>query len=92
MTKINLTKAALLAATALLGATSAHAQVADSWDIGSDVSVTGTNTGGDVKLDASAAGIQGANIADGYKNSISNAAVGSSAAVDWAHRLRADVI
>ncbi len=81
MTKINLTKAALLAATALLGATSVHAQVADNWDIGGDVGVTATN-GGDISLDSTVegtGGIQAASIADGYKNSISNAAVGSSA-------------
>lgn len=79
MTKINLTKAALLAATALLGATSVQAQVADNWDIGGDVGITATN-GGDVVLDASVAGgIQAPEITDGYKNSISSAAVGSSA-------------
>ena len=85
MTKLNLTKAALLAATALISATSARAQVADSWDLSpSDITVTSTNTGGSatVTLDSTTVGglgITGADILDGYKNSISTAAVGSSA-------------
>lgn len=81
MTKLNLIKAALLGATALL-ATSAHAQaVVDTWDIGGDVSVTASNTTADaVSLDGTNGGfVVGASIADGYKNSISGAAVGSSA-------------
>ena len=85
MKKLNLSKAALLAATALISSNSARAQVADSWDLSaSEIAVTSTNTGGaaTVTLDANTVGgvgITGAEITDGYKNSISNAAVGSSA-------------
>ena len=80
---INKTKIALLGATALFAATSAHAQIADTWDITGDVSVSALNQSTDaVTLDNSGAGTPGidaASIAAGYKNSISAAAVGSSA-------------
>ena len=82
MTKINLNKIALLSATSLLFSTAAHAQVADTWDIQDAVSVTAQNTGTvtvDTAGGTTAAGIDSANITDGYKNSISAAAVGSSA-------------
>lgn len=81
MTKITKIKFALLGATALLAATSAHAQVADTWDITGDVNVTATNNTADgVSLDGTNGNfVDGANIQDGYKNSISGAAVGASA-------------
>lgn len=81
MTKLNLTKAALLAATAFF-ATAAQAQVADTWDIAGDVNVSAINTGkvtNDATGGTAVQSIDGANIADGYKNSISAAAVGASA-------------
>jgi len=79
VTKITKLKFALLGATALLASTSARAQVADSWTLG-DTTVTSLNQA-DVKLDLNTdgTGISGANIQDGYKNSISGAAVGGSA-------------
>lgn len=86
VTKINKTKLALLGATALFSATSAHAQVADTWTIGGDVLVTSSNTAETVSLDnTEAAFIDGANIAAGYKNSISGATVGSSASSSFTY-------
>ncbi len=91
MTKLNLTKAALLAATAIFASTSAHAQVADTWAL-SDATVIATNssgTAGDatVTLDGTSAGattgIDGASIVGGFKNSISGAAVGASASFSF---------
>lgn len=80
MTAINKTKRALLGATALFAATSAHAQVADSWAIGGDVNVTANNTADTVTLDnTDGSFVDTANIGGGYKNSISGAVVGASA-------------
>jgi len=81
VTKITKIKFALLGATALFAATSAHAQVANTWEITGDVTVSASNTSADgVKVDGTNGNfIDGANVADGYKNSISAAAVGSSA-------------
>lgn len=84
MTKTNKTKLALLCASAFFSATSAHAQVADNWLIDGDVTVKATNSSTDgITLNGNdgtnAANIDAASIAAGYKNSISGAAVGSSA-------------
>jgi len=83
VTKIHKTKLALLSATAVFTATAAHAQVADTWTINDDVTVSAANTGATTTLDPVAnsdpAGIDGANIGAGFKNSISASAVGASA-------------
>ena len=84
MTKIHKTKLALLGATAFLTATTAQAQVADSWNITGAVEVTATNTNEDgVTLDpidlGATTGTDGAEITNGFRNSISASAVGSSA-------------
>jgi hypothetical protein len=82
VTKLKMTKLALLGATAFLGAASAHAQVADTWAINGDVQVTSTNQAETTTLDpiaASTTGVDGATITAGFKNSVSGAAVGSSA-------------
>lgn len=82
MTKIHKTKLALLGATAFFAATSAHAQVADSWSIVGDVNVSALNSGAvanDPVTGGTVAGIEGAEITAGYKNSISGATVGGSA-------------
>lgn len=83
MTKTHKIKLALLGATACFAATSAHAQVADTWAVNGDVTVTAANTATDTKLDpvtgAVVAGIDGGKIDDGFKNSISGSAVGASA-------------
>ncbi|MFM9937546.1 MAG: beta strand repeat-containing protein [Novosphingobium sp.] len=81
MTKITKIKFALLGATALFAATSAHAQVANTWEITGDVNVTATNnsTSGILVDGTDGNFVDGANVQDGYKNSISAAAVGASA-------------
>ncbi|KUR70316.1 hypothetical protein AQZ52_15830 [Novosphingobium fuchskuhlense] len=78
-----MTKLALLGATAFLATTSAHAQVADTWSIAGNVTVGSVNSE-TVTLDpvnggGATLGVDGANIGDGFKNSISASAVGSSA-------------
>lgn len=75
-------KRALLSATAFLAATSANAQVADTWSIAGDVTVSALNSGAvlnDPVNGGTVAGIEGAEITAGYKNSISGATVGASA-------------
>lgn len=79
VTKIHMMKRALLSATAVFAATSAHAQVADSWAVSGDILVTSTNTADTTDLNPADAGVDTASIADGFKNSISGSAVGSSA-------------
>ncbi len=75
-------KRALLSATAFLAATSANAQVADTWTISGAVTVSAINSG-DVSNDPVATGgttgVEAASIVEGFKNSISSAAVGASA-------------
>ncbi len=83
MTKTNQIRLALLSATALFTATSANAQVADSWEINGEVIVSAANTGATTTLDpvtpAAVLGIEEAAIADGFRNSISGSTVGASA-------------
>lgn len=77
-----MTKLALLGATAFLAATSANAQVADTWSIAGDVTVSALNTGAvtnDPVNGGTVAGVEAAEITAGYKNSISGATVGASA-------------
>ena len=86
VTKLNITKLALLGATALLGAASAHAQVADSWTVGA-VSVGGFNSSTDGTTLQSSGGdtasTTSASIAGGERNSISAAAVGASGSTSF---------
>jgi len=83
VTKIHKTKLVLLSATAFFAATSAHAQVADTWTITGDVTVSATNSADTTTLDpvtpGAVAGIDTSLISAGYRNSISASAVGSSA-------------
>jgi len=85
VTKIHKTKLALLGATAFFAATSAHAQVADTWSISGDVIVSAVNTAADTQLDpitgggTATTGIDAAEITAGFKNTISGSAVGASA-------------
>lgn len=82
-------KLALLGAAATFAATSAHAQVADTWTINSSgqaLEVTAANNA-NVSLNNadSTTGTAGANILGdtAYKNSVSGAAIGSSASVGF---------
>ncbi|WP_298191359.1 hypothetical protein [Novosphingobium sp.] len=83
MTKIHKTKLVLLSATAFFAASTARAQVADSWAITGDVTVTAANTADTTTVDpvnpGAVAGIDTALISAGFRNSISGSAVGSSA-------------
>lgn len=83
MTKTNQLRLALLSATALFTATTANAQVADSWTVDGEVIVTATNTSDTTTLDpvtpGVVLGVEAAAIADGFRNSISGSAVGASA-------------
>jgi len=83
VTKIHKTKLVLLSATAFFAATSAHAQVADTWAITGDVTVTAANTADTTTVDpvtpGVVAGVDTALISAGFRNSISGSAVGSSA-------------
>ncbi|MEI6643471.1 MAG: hypothetical protein WCL10_15665 [Novosphingobium sp.] len=85
MTKIHKTKLALLGATAFFAASSAHAQVADTWGISGEVIVSAVNTATDTQLDPIAGGgtattgVDAAEITGGFKNTISGSAVGASA-------------
>ncbi len=89
VTTINKMKIALLGATALLASTAAHAQVADTWTIGTegaDATVTATNQNSVALNDFGSTGVGTGMIVsqlDGTKNSVSGAALGASASVGF---------